>query len=131
MNRIRMLFSVCLLIALISTPATAAERVYKWTDAEGNVHFGQQPPTGTGAEALDIKQGYTAEAKPTDEERNDEIRRRRDYCKLAQQNLEALSSEGEVKRKDEYGNVTDMTEEEKATERVRAEAAVKSYCDPE
>ena len=35
---------ILILLTALSFPAFA--EVYKWTDAQGNVHFGTQPPPG-------------------------------------------------------------------------------------
>lgn len=45
-------WSVCL-VCLVSLPIQA--EMYKWTDAQGNVHFTDQPPADTRSEELDIK----------------------------------------------------------------------------
>jgi len=119
---------IVLSLTLSSSITMASERVYKWVDESGTVHFGQKPPTSQDAEALDVKSGYTEEAKKTDAEVSEEMAARMKYCDLAKTNLEALSSDGEVQRKDEYGNVTTMTPEEIAIEKVKAEDAVKEYC---
>jgi len=39
---------ILLLLTALSFPALA--QVYKWTDADGNVHFGNQPPPGQSEE---------------------------------------------------------------------------------
>jgi hypothetical protein len=42
----------CLSLTLVATQA-AAQNIYKWTDAEGRVHFSDQPPPGvSGAEVV-------------------------------------------------------------------------------
>jgi hypothetical protein len=41
-----------LLVALL-LPALAAAEIYRWTDAQGRVHFGQRP--GAGAEPVEVK----------------------------------------------------------------------------
>lgn len=35
--------------------AAATAGVYKWTDADGNVHFGDRPPQDAGSQELDIR----------------------------------------------------------------------------
>jgi hypothetical protein len=44
------------LLVVLAFPASA--QVYKWTDAEGNVHFGTQPPPG------DQEEVHIRESKP-------------------------------------------------------------------
>ncbi len=42
------------LLAILAAPASAAGDVYKWTDAEGRVHFGDRPPADAAAEEVKI-----------------------------------------------------------------------------
>jgi hypothetical protein len=44
---------VLLFAALIVWSAVASAVVYKWTDAQGNVHYGDQPPNGVKAEIVE------------------------------------------------------------------------------
>jgi hypothetical protein len=44
---------VLLCAALIVWSAVASAVVYKWTDAQGNVHYGDQPPNGVQAEVVE------------------------------------------------------------------------------
>ena len=44
-----------LLAALATTPETMAqETIYKWTDAEGTVHYTARPPEGVEYEVVDV-----------------------------------------------------------------------------
>lgn len=42
------------LLLLLSCTATQAE-IYKWVDAQGNVHFGDRPPKSATTETIDLK----------------------------------------------------------------------------
>lgn len=42
-----------LLLTLILMPALASAQIYRWTDADGRVHFGQRPPAG--AEQIEVR----------------------------------------------------------------------------
>ena len=42
-----------LLLSLLLLPALAAAQIYRWTDADGRVHYGQRPPAG--AEQVDVR----------------------------------------------------------------------------
>lgn len=55
-----------LLLTLILMPALASAQIYRWTDAEGRVHFGQRPPAG--AEQIEVR--------PQVVERDDQTRER-------------------------------------------------------
>ena len=43
-----------LFTALIAWSAMASAVVYKWSDADGKVHFGDRPPDGVKAEVVEI-----------------------------------------------------------------------------
>jgi len=43
-----------LLFILLLAPALAAAEIYRWTDAQGRVHFGEKPG-GAGAETVEVK----------------------------------------------------------------------------
>jgi glutaredoxin-like YruB-family protein len=45
---------VILLALFVVAGGAAAAGVYKWTDAEGRVHFGDRPPTGAASETVAI-----------------------------------------------------------------------------
>ena len=47
------LFVIALLWIGVAAPAQG--EVYRWKDAEGNVHFGDRPPAGSAPEALDLR----------------------------------------------------------------------------
>ena len=49
-----------LLFAWILTPQIVSAEIYRWTDAEGKVHYGDQPPEGVNAE----KKEYQSVATP-------------------------------------------------------------------
>ena len=119
------------LITFASMVADATERVYKWTDSEGVVHFGQQPPTEADAEAIKVQNGFStvdpdATAEPTDEEKK--AAANAETCRVATENFKMLSGDDEVRRADDYGETHVLTPEEKASERARAEAAMKRFC---
>jgi hypothetical protein len=62
-----------MLLVCASGPSAAAE-VYKWTDAEGRVHFGDRPPR-SGADAVPLSRKTQPSAAPTPDERLDKQRR--------------------------------------------------------
>jgi hypothetical protein len=61
------------LLFCASGPPAAAE-VYKWTDAEGRVHFGDRPPQ-SGADAVPLSRKAQSISAPTADERLDKQRR--------------------------------------------------------
>jgi len=125
--------ALALLVGLAASGAGAAERVYKWVDAEGVVHFGQQPPAEAKAEAIKVQQGYStkdteAPAELTAEEK--QAAADAETCRTATENHKTLSGAGEVTRVDEYGEKHTMSQEEKDAEAARAKAAMERFCKP-
>ncbi len=43
-----------LLLCLLLLPGLAAAEIYRWVDAQGQVHFGQRP-AGAGAESVEVR----------------------------------------------------------------------------
>jgi hypothetical protein len=128
---IRFLASLAIVWGLAAA-AQGAERVYRWVDEQGVVHYGQQPSPIYKSEAIEVQKGYSTAAEDNEKATEEELKAadEAEYCRIATENFEALSSEGEVQRKDEYGELHTMTEEQKQTERDRAKEAMDRYCAP-
>ena len=54
-----------LLLCIASASAIAAE-VYTWTDADGNVHYGDKPPTGQNVDTVKFRNTAPASNAGTD-----------------------------------------------------------------
>lgn len=122
------------LLSLVAIGANAAERVYKWVDADGGVHFGQQPPVATEAQAIRVQKGFSATDPDAPAELSDEEKKaaaQAETCRIATENFQTLSTDGETQRTDEYGETHVLTPEEKTNERARAEAAMQRFCSPQ
>ncbi|MDP2432414.1 MAG: DUF4124 domain-containing protein [Pseudomonadota bacterium] len=106
---------VILLLALLATPAGA--EIYKWTDAQGVIHYGDQPPSSTTPKPFHLQTSEAAEARAVDARRKaadqaarkrleqektreaaskqlaaneEEARRKAENCQRARANLEML-----------------------------------------
>ncbi len=71
----RLTFIPLLLLALT---ASAHADVYRWTDVEGNVVFGDNPPEGVQAERIQLRQPMTTPAMPQAREMLERGRETRD-----------------------------------------------------
>ncbi|WP_018871709.1 DUF4124 domain-containing protein [Thioalkalivibrio sp. ALJ16] len=47
-------------LAALLAPAFASADVYRWTDDQGNVHFGDRPPEGRTSESVDVREPMRA-----------------------------------------------------------------------
>ncbi len=140
-------------VILISSNTVLAGKIYKWTDAEGNIHYGSEKPADadaekmkvntskagvdTGAEALDkLKQAEDDEAERIKEEgipeqppvpslSMKEVKRR---CQAARQDLATIQSRGQMRERDEKGEVRYVSDEEKQRRIKAAKKQVREYC---
>lgn len=108
------------LLALTVPTLASADSVYRWTDENGVVHFGDREPSGRSSERVSVKSGKTSgdgerqspqeqvealEKNQAERERNenetavDEARRkqREARCQTAQANLQAINSNARIR----------------------------------
>jgi hypothetical protein len=88
-------------LALLLATAVPAAEVYRWTDADGKVHFGDKPPAG-GADQINVRAGRS----PVDSSR--------------QQRTQRLLQEFEAERAERAAS---------AAEQARADAERATACD--
>ncbi|MDD5388806.1 MAG: DUF4124 domain-containing protein [Gallionellaceae bacterium] len=106
---------ILLLLALLAAPAGAD--IYKWTDAQGKIHYGDQPPSSTLPEQFNPRTSEATEARAVEARRQaadlaahkrleqvkarevaskelaareEEARRKAENCQRARANLEML-----------------------------------------
>ena len=144
--------AVCTLM-LAGTGTVLAGKIYKWTDAEGKVHYGSEKPvdadaekmkvdtskTGVnrGADALDnLKQGVDDEAQRVVEEGIPEqppvpalpAREVKKRCQAAKKDLATIQSRGQLREVDEKGNTRYVSDEEKQRRVKAAKKQIREYC---
>ncbi len=129
----------------LSTGATAGQ-VYKWVDAQGNVHFGSQPPEGQEAASVNPNisqrqdrrpgsQGTEASGEDKEQEKLDEQARARSkreeakvYCERIRKDLAQMKASPRV-RVEENGELRRLTEEERQDRIAKSEASIKENCE--
>jgi hypothetical protein len=148
----RLITALC--AVLLTAPVGAlAGQFYKWTDADGNVHYGSEKPadaaveqvrvdtsrTGVnrGADALDkLKQEADDEAQRIKEEgipeqppvpslSRKEVTQR---CLAAKQNLATIQSRGQLRERDDKGNTRYVSETERQQRIKHAKKQIREYC---
>ncbi len=144
--------STLVALALTLAAASAHAAMYKWTDQNGTVQYGQFPPTGVQAERISASgtthkveapdgkspqqrlQELEQQQKQKDEEeaesrvaqqRND---LRQQNCKIAQKNLAVLKEDGHRRVRLPDGTVTYLTDEQKQQRIDQANQQVKDNC---
>lgn len=55
---------VLILLLLASAASLASGNIYRWTDADGHVVYGDNPPEGVDAEAIRLREPMTTPAMP-------------------------------------------------------------------
>jgi len=140
-------FSILLLVA--ASPANAA--MFKWTDANGNVQYGEHPPAGAGAEhikaapeptstpaasslqqqvdALDKRLATEAEQEAETEQKKQDAENRKINCTNAKNNLEQLNMGGHRLTRMPDGSYERLEEKQKQALISKNEKAIKEFCD--
>ena len=144
--------STVVALALTLAAASAHAAMYKWTDQNGTVQYGQFPPTGVQAERISAsgtthkveapdgkspqqrlqeleqqqkqQEGEAAEARGA-QQRQD---LREQNCKIAQKNLAVLQEDGHHRVRLPDGTVTYLTDEQKQQRIDQANQQVKDNC---
>jgi Domain of unknown function (DUF4124) len=126
-----------LLAAVAATAGHAADKVYKWKDANGIVHFSDAPPP-KGTEFNNVKivnqsapitqaqAGGTATAAADAQPSKDSNEAR---CAAASERVNLLAGGGRVTMEKD-GKLVELTDAEKASELNIAKATVASLCGP-
>ena len=140
------------IILLLLLPGIAAAGVYKWTDENGKVHFGDRPPE-TGAKEIPIKQAPPAENRVRareqldrqqklldayDEERQIKAKdrakaeklkaRREKNCRIARARAEKYRTSTYLYEQDEAGNKKILSHAQRAAAEEKARADVAHWC---
>lgn len=142
------------LTAMSTGSALSASEIYKWTDAEGNVHFEDRPSGAATEERLDITSSRTnpdrvrdivqarndarternearaaaAEAEPTAEELRAAEAERKDMCNTYKERLQKFVTSRRLYREDENGERVYLDEEQTLAARTRVQEKVVEYC---
>lgn len=141
----RMILTGSLLLAL-STSAMAGQ-IYKWVDAQGNTHFGAQPPEGQQAAAVNPNISQPKVVTPTapkledskpdaEQEKLDEEARqaatkrekeRKSFCEQTRKDLAQMKANPRL-RVTENGETRRLTEDERQARMAKSEASIKENC---
>lgn len=148
--------SIILLFALpcllVSLPG-AYGAVYKWVDAEGNVHYGSQKPADANAERLKIATPPSIPKTPEKEEKKDDKSESEDgkkeekpaepkkveppkmsrkekqrLCTAARNNKAIIEAHGRIRETDEKGNTVYLKDEVKQQRLATANKDIRKYC---
>ena len=124
---------ITLALFILISPHLMAETAYKWTDAEGKIHFSSTPPKGAlrkNAEKFDIN-APNRSSTPLVEKKKAQPEKPKispkeqliENCKQTQNNINMLKNEGPVSIKDEDGTTRMLSD----TERMDNQRRNKDY----
>jgi hypothetical protein len=140
---------VLLCAALIAWSAVASAVVYKWTDAQGKVQFGDSPPDGVRAEVVELPGNHAPPPQPpsaaptaaptaaktqtvTDAAKQavaeDVAQTREKQCADAQDRYRKLIEGRKIYKTGADGERQYLTSEEIDSERLNAKAEVDTAC---
>lgn len=145
--------SIALLLTAASGGSLFASEIYKWTDEEGNVHFGDRPTGAATEERMAIRSRPTDPARvqaqvqarvsasearaeqeavgeqgPTPEELAAEARERETKCNMYKERLTSFVQSRHLYRLDENGERVYLDEEEMQQAREEVQDQVEEYC---
>lgn len=145
------ILAAVLALTLVGTPALA--EVYKWVDAEGNVHYGDRPPS-SGQESRSLSLPSTPERDSDHRERSlkqrrlleafeveradqerveaeaaDAKRERAHKCEQARRTLANFERANIVYTTDENGARVYMSDEDRRGAAANARAWIRKHCD--
>ena len=141
-----------LLLMLLLAPTCLAQ-IYSWRDAEGKMHYADQPPSGVAntrkvapvlapaeendaarqklaKEQMDFRKRQldAAEATAKAEKTQSELAEREQNCKQAKSYLQALESGIRIARSDDKGERVQLDDQSREQETASARRAVASWC---
>jgi hypothetical protein len=143
---------IWILWALLTMPAAFAQGVYKWVDAEGQVHFGERPPGDVPASEVTLKTPTPATAAPPQDRRQttqrllrtfeeerakkneleakaaQENEKRKLKCIAARDRLRSYEEAGYLYELDAKGERRILKDAERTAAHQRAQQDVKTYC---
>ena len=142
------------LLALLTSSAAFAGDIYKWTDADGNVHYGDKPVGDTPIERVGIASQPTDPAtvqamtqarsdaraqaaedkaaaaadEPSAEDLRAEAQERAQKCTSYRQQMQTFVASRRLYREDESGERVYLDEEQTRAARERVENQINEYC---
>ncbi len=133
-------------LILITSTSIHAGSIIKWVDVEGNIYYGDSPPSNvetqevrvvgapskTGKALPRLNNGAESETMAGGTEQpalkqlsNDQAKV---ACDIAQEDFKTLSQGGRIILKSADGTSRYMTPDEIVERRIKAEAEIKNYC---
>ncbi len=133
-----------IMLAVSSAGMAIAGDIYKWTDEDGNVHYGDRPTAEASEEPLAVSSGFTdllkvqarnevkaaanEPAEPAPEELRAQALEREEKCATSKARLQKFVTSRRLYKKDENGERVYLDEDEILVARERVQNQVEEYC---
>ena len=144
----------CLIMFVVSASGIAfANDIYRWTDADGNIHYGDRPTGDVTEERLAIRSRPTNRSKvqarsqsryatreapqvsppsepqgPTKDELRAQAAEKRQKCDTYKARLQKFVQSRRLYKEDKHGERVYLDEEQTQAARERVENQVQEYC---
>ncbi len=137
MTKTRLSLSMPLLLMALWLPShtALAEKIYRWVDEDGQVHFSSQPRRGVDDDTYNVQINRVIppqleEESPPEEETISgvSVEQAQSLCANAREVKELLSSELNRPFTREDGTVRPLTDEERKSKLEAANQRIKDYC---
>lgn len=120
-------------LLMMSISGLASAEVYRWVDADGLVHYSDRPGPAAAQVELANPNDSAGYVVPEEEETGDSeaaatARARAEQCELAKTRLESYRKAGTVVRKDETGEESEISADDRIKLIVKTEAQVETLC---
>lgn len=132
-------------LLLLGLGSAGAQQIYKWTDAQGRVHYSSQPPRDVQAEPVRItpppsarqpqtSPPGTAQQEPAPSTAQDDPAAAhqaayRENCEIARRNLALLEDESKRRFRIDGGEPVYLTDEERQARIAQAREMIATYCE--
>lgn len=140
---------------LFTSQASFADKIYRWTDAEGQIHFGSHPPaqskqteevvirahspSSTGASKANDSADSKAKTNAKDEEKQAQVQNENTEpaidpeiaarnCRVAKEQKQLLSENFSRRFQQPDGEVRPLTDAERADRLRQMNEAIEKYC---
>ena len=132
-----------MMLAVSAAGMAFASDIYKWTDEQGNIHYGDRPAGEASEERLGVSARPTDPSEeraaaeeaaaskppePTPEELQAQALERQEKCAIYKARLQKFLISGRLFRADENGERVYLDEDETLAARERVQKRVEKYC---
>jgi len=141
----RALFTLTALTATLLAAPVQANKVYRWTDENGQVHFSSQPPRGLNDDLYKFHVDKPADPPPAKPESEKVVDKQpkakqeeqkpsidpikaKEYCRQARDAKTKVSANFNRRFKQEDGSFRPLTDKERADMIKRANESIAAYC---